>query len=125
MSRILLADDDQFFRSAVATVLCRHDFEVIHATNGVDLLRQLDTAQPDLVVTDIFMPDMDGIEILRVLNKRSERIPVIAISGGSSSGSFDVLRAADMLGAEKVMSKPLDFDAFIAAARLLTRQSIT
>lgn len=120
MSRVLLADDDPFFRNAVAAVLGRHGFEVILATDGVDLFRQLETAQPDLIVTDIFMPDMDGIEILRALNKCQNRIPVIAISGGSSSGDFDALRAADMFGAEKVMSKPLDFDAFIATARLLT-----
>jgi two-component system chemotaxis response regulator CheY len=119
MIKLLLADDDPFFRNAVAAVLRRNNFAVRHATDGVDLLEKLDSVQPDLIVTDIFMPVMDGIEILRELKRRSNSIPVIAISGGSSSGNFDVLRAADMLGAERVLAKPLNYEEFLSTIRTL------
>lgn len=122
MMKLLLADDDRFFRNTVAAVLNRNNFTVVQATDGVDLFEKLDTAQPDLIVTDIFMPDMDGIEILRELKRRSNSIPVIAISGGSSSGNFDVLHAADLFGAARVLTKPLDFKEFISAIKALVGQ---
>lgn len=107
MSRILIIEDSPSEAAYLRSVLIRrHAADV--AVNGVQALMLLDRQHYDLVITDILMPERDGLEIIRDLRGRSPRIPVIAMSGGGSIGNVDYLKMARMLGAAGTLVKPFD-----------------
>lgn len=93
--RILLAEDDRLLRTAAATALRRHGFEILTATHGEEALALVQAKTPDLILLDLIMPKLDGFEVLRRLKADPERrmIPVIVLSNlGQDS---DVQRALD------------------------------
>jgi two-component system nitrogen regulation response regulator NtrX len=81
-------------------------------------LQTLQTASYDLVLCDLFMPDVDGLEVLRELRRLSNDVPVIAMSGGGFSGSVDLLAVARHLGAAEIIEKPFTQRALL---RVITR----
>lgn len=103
---ILLVDDNDDARITVARILEMSGYGVVQAANAKAASALLKEKTPDLVITDIFMPDGDGFEMLSELRERAPKIPVIAISGGGSHQGVDVLSAAGRLGAKKVLYKP-------------------
>ncbi|HVZ01524.1 MAG TPA: response regulator [Dongiaceae bacterium] len=117
---ILLVEDDETVRDAVSTMLERAGYAVTQAENGLIAAGLIENWTPDLVITDIFMPDGDGIEILSLIKKRRPALPVIAISGGSPTLRLDYLRVADDLGAAATLYKPFAAEDFLATvARVL------
>lgn len=80
--QVIIADDHEFFRDGLATVLAlRSDLNIVaHAANGKSLIEKVETFLPDLVITDITMPIIDGIEATRIINKRFPQTKVIALS---------------------------------------------
>jgi CheY-like chemotaxis protein len=80
---------------------------VITAASGVDARQALDAARFDVVVTDIFMPDMDGLELIRHICATSATTPIIAISGGPATPTHNFLPIAAALGADMVLPKPV------------------
>ena len=108
MHTILLIDDDVAVRSTMRKVLERADYEVVTADNGREAIALLDHTIPDLVITDILMPEMDGIEVITTLYDRAPDLPVIAVSGGGRLPKELVLGTAGVLGAVHTMSKPFD-----------------
>ena len=106
MARILLADDEPKLRELFARYLNGLGHEVRTAADGNEVMAALAEAPADLLVTDINMPDMDGIEILTTLRKNGSHMPVIAISGGGYLDKNLLLSSAAMLGALITLEKP-------------------
>lgn len=106
MARLLLIDDDAEVRTPLAMWLTRHGHEVVQAGNGGDGLDRLAEAAFDLVVTDIIMPDVEGIETIMRIRREYPGMPVIAISGGGSREPSQALRPAMRLGADGILRKP-------------------
>jgi DNA-binding NtrC family response regulator len=103
---ILLVDDNDDARVTVARILDMAGYRVIQASNAREAAALLHDHTPDLVITDIYMPDGDGFEMLNEMRKRALQIPVIAISGGGVQQGLDVLSIAGRLGAKRVLYKP-------------------
>ena len=102
--RVLYIDDEQLVREALSAYLDRVGFEVIQARDGEDGLRQFDLKQPSVVLVDLRMPGIDGLEVLEEVNKKSPEIPVIIISGvGMLHDAIEALR----LGAYDFITKPI------------------
>jgi DNA-binding response OmpR family regulator len=101
---ILIVDDDEKVLEALKDILEVEGYTVRVARNGASALREVDSDPPDLVITDINMPDMEGIELIRKLAGHTQRIPVIAISGDPLGSRF--LKAARLLGAVDTLLKP-------------------
>ncbi|HIF20472.1 MAG TPA: response regulator [Gemmatimonadetes bacterium] len=108
MATILVVDDDPELRVLVksALELCQH--EVLSAENGVQALEQLDRHTIELVITDVNMPEMDGIELLVELRNERPDLPIIVMSGGGIMEREVLLENARALGAFQTMMKPLD-----------------
>jgi len=115
MALILLIDDDELVRVTVARFLTDAGHQVTLAGNGADGLDKFGRAPFDLVITDIIMPEQEGIETIIKLRQRKERIPVIAISGGGRQRNLDFLNAAREFGADATLSKPFTGPELLAA----------
>jgi CheY-like chemotaxis protein len=103
---ILLVDDNDDARVTVARILEMSGHTVVQAANAKEASALLKEQSPDLVITDIFMPEGDGFEMLNELRGREPKVPVIAMSGGGIQDGLDVLAIAGRLGATKVLYKP-------------------
>jgi CheY-like chemotaxis protein len=91
-------------------------FNVVTAANGVEALALFDALHFDVVVTDIFMPEEDGIELIQDVRAREPRFPIVAISGGSLR-HLKALGIASSLGADALLEKPCDAGELVAAIR--------
>ncbi len=112
MKKILLIDDDEDFNDALKMSLELNDFQVISAYNGNqgwELQRQ---EKPDLVITDIVMPEMDGLGFLMKLRQAQPRpdFKVIVMSGGGRLLDASYLNHAKAFGADLILKKPFPFD---------------
>jgi len=106
MARILIIEDVKIARYALREILENGGHEVTEAENGNEGIA-LQKAQPfDLVVTDIIMPEKDGVETIIVLKRDYPILPVIAISGGGRTRNLDFLELAKRYGADEVLAKP-------------------
>lgn len=115
MSRILLIDDDDSVRRMINLALSRLGHAVTEAGNGKEGLALLDRKAFDLVITDIVMPEMEGIEVLMALRKRQPPMKTIAISGGGCMAAVDYLQMAKTMGATTVLEKPFTTAALATA----------
>jgi CheY-like chemotaxis protein len=106
MARIVVIDDQEPIRRIVRSVLERAGHEVLEAGDGEEGLRLLERHAADVVLSDIFMPGMDGIQMLRQMRRQFPAVKVIVMSGGDSTGMLDLRRDAELLGAVKSLSKP-------------------
>ncbi len=113
MAHILLIDDDEQFRYTAHQMLALDKHRVTECNDGKSGLEQLQRGQFDLVITDICMPEMDGLEFLRALKGTTNLPPIIVISGGGQrvlQRDF-ALQSARMAGASFILEKPLRLDA--------------
>jgi DNA-binding NtrC family response regulator len=106
MARILIVDDDAAIRAFVERALGRDDHELTLAKNGVEALKLLDAESFDLMITDVVMPDVEGLQVLRELRKKPNRPKVIAMSGGGYGTAGDYLELARTFGAAETLEKP-------------------
>ncbi len=106
MKRVLVIDDEDGVRSLLRTVLEGDGFEVVEAEGGREGVRLHRERAFDLVITDIFMDEGDGIEAILELQPAAAGPPVIAISGGSPHLGLDSLAVARRLGAAAIVRKP-------------------
>jgi DNA-binding response OmpR family regulator len=119
MAEILVVDDEPQMRRLLVRILSGAGHRVREAENGQDGIRQFRRVRPVLVITDIVMPDMEGIEMIRELRREAPAIPILAISG---AGPPLYLRAATDLGASAALAKPFDAAELLAVVgRLLER----
>jgi len=121
MARILVIDDEVEVRRAVTTYLRGLGHEVLSAANGREAIATLSTGPVDLLVTDINMPEMDGIEIVSSLREAASRVPIIAMSGGGLFDKGMLLDSAQALGADRTLEKPFDLEELRHAVEELTR----
>ncbi len=124
MARILVIDDDDLVRRFIQKALTRAGHEVLPASNGdegLTLFREGGETGVDLVITDIFMPERDGVEVLIEILKLHAATPILVISGGSPGIPKDFLQVADALGAHATLPKPFTPAELLAAVdRLLS-----
>jgi DNA-binding NtrC family response regulator len=110
MRRILVVDDDPHVCQAMGVWLRQRGFKVSLADGGVSGLDALDRSTFDLMIVDVFMPDMRGFESIRLFHQRAPGVPLIAISGAAFSDAEtaapDLLRIAASLGATRCLRKP-------------------
>ena len=116
---ILVVDDDVLIRKALKLHLEVAGYLVSQASNGLEAVEAVEHCRPDIIILDIFMPEMDGFETLRRLNSRAARARVLAISGGGSVADCDFLGMAAKLGADRVLKKPFTASELAAAVESL------
>lgn len=111
---ILVVEDNELIRAEVATMLALEGFEVLEAENGADGLRLLADARPDLILSDVMMPEMDGLAFLEATrrNARWATIPFVMLS---ALGDEATAERALALGAFRYLTKPVDIDALLVA----------
>lgn len=117
--RILIAEDDDGVRSVLAQQLSRAGYEVLEATDGRRCLEVLRTTPVDLVVLDIFMPELDGIAVIARASRDFAHVRILAISGGGTVARDQTLEIARRLGATRTLSKPFAQEEFVSAVREL------
>lgn len=120
MRKILLIDDDPFVREGLQALLEVKGFDVKVAANGKEAEQLIEEEVPDLVITDIIMPDKDGIEVIIHLRKNYKHIKIIAISGGGRINAKDHLEIAGQLGVDDTLTKPFSHEELINTINKLT-----
>jgi CheY-like chemotaxis protein len=117
--RVLLVEDAPFLRYAFGRLLRLHGYEVMEANDGREALDCLDRFRPDLVLTDLMMPVMDGVELIRELRTHPDTadVPIVAITADASSMSESRARAA---GADDFIAKPIDLPSLLNRLRAIS-----
>jgi CheY-like chemotaxis protein len=113
--RILVIDDDNEVRGMLCRVLQEAGYEPEAAENGDIALALFRVDPAELIITDIFMPGMAGLEAITELRKEAPEVPIIAISGGWRGSDLDFLSVAQSMGATRTFRKPLEREQLIEA----------
>lgn len=108
MAHILIADDQEKIRQMLKSLLEQYGHEITLAINGREALNPFRPDKIDLVITDILMPDIAGIETIRELRKVDADVKIMAMSGGGTIGATGYLRMAGMFGAKETIEKPFN-----------------
>jgi DNA-binding NtrC family response regulator len=120
MKKILLVDDEEAIRVMVRAVLNTENRSFAEASNGDEAQAMLDAESFDLVISDVIMPDCDGIELVMAIRRKLPNIPVVVMSGGGRVNASHYLDLAEKLGAMSVFEKPFNtVDLRKAVARIL------
>ena len=106
MIRILVIDDDDDFRSMLRTALEQDGYRVEEARNGREGLQRYVVVPTDIVMTDLLMPEREGLETITALRQINPQVKIIAISGGGATGRLNFLPLARMFGALRTLQKP-------------------
>jgi CheY-like chemotaxis protein len=121
LASILVVDDDIAVQAVMRLLLEQDGHEVSAASNGLKGLKTFETGNFDLLIIDIFMPGMDGLETMRIVHQQQPDLPIIVISGrqipSGSSGEPDFLAMATKLGAIRSLQKPFKAPALRALVR--------
>lgn len=115
MKRVLIIDDNAAIGEMIGRMLEGGAFQCVTLLSGEDLVGLLQRNRFDLVITDILMPDIEGIEIIREVRRNFPELPIVAMSGGGHSIGIDVLKSAQQLGARAVLPKPFTRKDLMAA----------
>lgn len=110
--KVLVIDDEEIVRISCRRALSPEGYEVSQAQNGIEGLQMLEKERYDLVLTDLKMPDMDGIEVLRIIRKKWPEVQVIIITGYQT---VDTAVKSIKLGAFDYIEKPFTPDALVSA----------
>jgi DNA-binding NtrC family response regulator len=113
MTKILVIDDDVIVRETIIQILEDQGYQVVGAEDGRRGLAAFRSERPDLVITDIIMPEKEGIQTITEIRRERPDAKIIAISGGGRIGNTDFLKIAQKLGATDIISKPFDPDDFL------------
>lgn len=115
MKRILIVDDNLMMRKLIRNVFTNEHYEIVEAENGIEGLEIARKQDIDLVITDIIMPVMEGLELIMHLKRDFPGIKIIAISGGKPY----YLYMAKKLGIQGIFTKPLNLQQFLGAVKKL------
>ena len=113
MARILVIDDDPQVRAMLRQMLERAGYEVVDARDGKEAIKRYHEERVDLVITDLIMPEMEGIETIMELQRDNPDAKIIAISGGGRIGPESYLHIAEQLGALRTFAKPIEREEFL------------
>ncbi|MCG8607790.1 response regulator [bacterium] len=114
MAKILVIDDIEYLRDTISEILRRGGYDTVRAANWRAGLAMFKEYAPDLVVTDVLMPDLEGLDTIRSLKALSPNLPIIAISGSTDSPH---LQTAIELGATETLRKPFKQEDLLSAVR--------
>ncbi len=117
MANVLIIDDDDLMRSMLVQMIEREGLSAIGAENGEKGIELLDKNEFDLIVTDIVMPEKEGLETILYLKKNCPNIPIIAISGGAKIEPKLYLNVAQDFGVNYTFAKPINKKTFLTAVR--------
>ena len=106
MTKILVIDDDEQVLGILRSYLSTQSFDVETARNGVEGLRMYRENPADLVISDIVMPEKEGLQTIQELKLDYPNVKIIAMSGGGRIGTEDYLRVAELHGARRILRKP-------------------
>ncbi|MCP3956154.1 MAG: response regulator [Desulfobacterales bacterium] len=121
MARILIIDDDTHVLSTLRKMLEREGYEVVEASDGKIGLRLYRENPTDLIITDLIMPEKEGLETIMELRRDFPDVKIIAISGGARNNPTTYLSLAENLGAQYIFSKPVNRKEFLKAVQDLLR----
>lgn len=123
MAKILLIEDMKGVRDSLTMILERSDHTVIQAENGAAGLKLASGARFDLIITDILMPEVDGIEVIMKLKDQTptNSTPILAISGGGASVSAENALTLARTFADEVLAKPFSRDDILSVVERLTQ----
>ncbi len=113
MAGILLVEDDDDLRIMLKDSLEKRKHVIIEASNGREALNKFKSSATDLVITDLLMPEQDGIGLIMELRKINPDIKIIAISGGGKMGPSNYLDVAKTIGANAIFPKPFNLKSFV------------
>jgi len=123
MHSILVIDDIDAVRTLLRLTLEGAEYDVQEAANGVEGIRAFQKAPADLVITDIFMPSCDGLEVIQALRRVDPGVKILAVTGQSETSDF--LNVARMLGAKSVLRKPFETNVLLqTVADLLSPSAV-
>jgi DNA-binding response OmpR family regulator len=124
MAKVLIIDDDAAMRRMMSRVLTDARHQVIEASDGLDGVRKFRAEAPEIIVTDIVMPEQEGIQTIREIRADGSAVVIIAISGGGGGGDGSLyLTIAEELGADAVLQKPFRLAELVAVVdRMLARE---
>jgi len=125
VQKILVVDDDATVCDLLRVVLERDGYDVTAAADGKEAIRLFRQKPVDLIITDIIMPEQEGLKTISDIRRDYPNVRVIAISGGGQYGLGDYLEAATALGADRTFSKPFDRRELLSAVRELLSQKRT
>jgi CheY-like chemotaxis protein len=114
MPGILIVEDDVELREMLKLSLARHKFTVVECANGREAITHFKPSITDLIVTDLIMPEEDGLKVIMKIRELKPSIKIIAISGGGKAGPGSYLNLAKVLGADAVFSKPFSVNELIS-----------
>ena len=120
MNSVLIIEDDEFVQNMLKQTFERAGYEVATASNGRVGIQLYQSKPFDVVITDLIMPDMEGIETIANLRRGDPNVKVIAISGGGRNSPDDYLHLAEKLGAIKTFAKPVDRNELLKTVKQLT-----
>ena len=123
MERILIIDDEPQIRSMLTLMLEREGYEVVEAPDGVDGIKIYRQNPADLIITDLIMPNKDGIGMIIDLKKEFPNVKIIAMSGGGLNKPDGYLKGAKKLGAACTLTKPIDREEMLKAVREILKES--
>ena len=124
MAKILVIDDDPSILTMLKKMLEREGYEVDTACNGSEGLDKIEDSPPDLLITDIVMPEKEGMELIFHLRRKKPELKIIAISGGGRFNYEGYLTSAKLLGADLSFQKPLVHKEFVQAISDLIKADI-
>ncbi|MDD3275537.1 MAG: response regulator [Kiritimatiellales bacterium] len=117
--KILLVDDEDVIRKMVRVILGSEIYEFEEAANGLDAQVLMEKEKFDLIISDVIMPDCDGIELVMAIRHKQPDIKVIVMSGGGRVRAGHYLELASKLGAARIFEKPFDTAALRQAVKEL------
>lgn len=122
-ARILLVDDNDAIRTVLRRLLARSGFDVVEARNGIEALAAHKATPADIVVTDLIMPEKEGLETILELRRMQPKLRIIAMSGGGRVRAQDYLKLAAALGASRTLAKPFSEAELLKAIQELLDRS--
>jgi CheY-like chemotaxis protein len=123
---ILVVDDDHVVRTTISIILKQNGYTVLEAVDGKDAVRQAKNKTTLLMIVDLFMPNMDGLETIREVRRLAPSLPILAISGSTALTGVpmpDLLRAAVAFGAVSTLPKPFRASELLSAVRSVISMS--
>ena len=112
MANILLIDDEPLVVETLSSAIISKRHTVVTAANGVEGMKKFTEGSFDLIITDIIMPDKEGIELIMEMKRHAPGVKIIAISGGGRTGNVEFLKMATKLGAVASLKKPIRLAEF-------------
>jgi len=122
MARILVIDDDEQVLDMLYESLTREGYDVLKASNGEQGLKLYREEPVDLIITDLIMPEKEGIETIIELRQDVPEVKIIAISGGGRIGTKDYLNMAKIFGVQRTFTKPVAREQLLDAIRELIKE---